>query len=65
MAFKKPKISWLAFLFILCALMTVILLVTDYVVTLGNFDTGLSNNDINNQNEKSYGTSLRKRYIVS
>lgn len=56
--------------FILCILMTVILLVTDYVAVFGGFET--SNIDANNENEKSYGSgqgnrlsSYKKRYIIS
>lgn len=67
MAHKQGKFSWLLFLFMLSILMTVFLLVTDYISTFGKPFEGVDGIELSKGDAKSSnpGTvSYNKRYLL-
>lgn len=68
MAYKQGKFSWLLFLFMLSILMTVFLLVTDYISTFGKPFEGVNGIELSSQDLKASNpgtTFYNKRYLNS
>lgn len=67
MANKNGKFSWLLFLFMLSILMTVFMLVIDYISTFGKPFEGVNGLELINRDIKATNpgtTSNNKRYFI-